>query len=130
MVIEEWMKETHCVSYSTKIDSHMLQCLTNEKSSHYLLDNLMCKSMVYLVIEEWLCRHTVWDSFLKQIQHCCSSPPVKKHTLCVRYFTVLNMGNVCHWCALSRHTVLGIPQIFIHICCTIWPLKNQRLFER
>ena len=40
--IEKWLKQTHCVSYSTNIDTVLFHYLTSEKIRHYVLANLPC----------------------------------------------------------------------------------------
>ena len=52
LVIEELINQTHSVRYSTNIDSVQLHYLTIEKSIHYMLADLMCLFVVFLLIEE------------------------------------------------------------------------------
>ena len=42
LAIENWSKQTNCVSYSTNTDTVLLNYLTSEDSRHYMLANLLC----------------------------------------------------------------------------------------
>ena len=127
LVIEKWFKQTHCVIFSTEIDSILLHYLTSKTIRHYVLANLMFYFVAHLVIEKWFMKthyfrySTKIDSVLL---HSLTSE--KSDTLCsiiycaqFRYFWSLRSG----W---SRHTMLAVSRIFIQVCCIISSLKKAK----
>ena len=119
-------KQTHCVSYSEKIDSFMLHNLTIDISRHYVLYNLLYSFVVHLVIEEWI-NHT----------HCVSYS-TNIDSVMLHYFTSEKSDSRCYlincvnlwyiWSLKSewiRHTLLAIPRRFIQLCCIISPVNKS-----
>ena len=125
LVIEDWFKQTHCVSYFTKIRLGFLIIISVGKS-YTMCWIIYCVSFGYFwSLKSGLSRYTVLAIPRILIQFCYTISPVNKsYTMCQIIYCV----NLCYIWSLksewSRHTVLAIPKILIQFCCIIWPVKK------
>ena len=89
LIIEEKIKQTHCVRYSTKIDSNFLHYLNGEKIRKYVVAHYSVNWRYNFSIQSEWSRHTILAILYWFIQLCCIIWPVHNQKLCVIKFTVI-----------------------------------------
>ena len=89
LVIEEWMEQTKCVSYSNINDSVLLHNLTNKNYDTMCYLIYFVHLWINISLKNAWSRHSVIDILIFCIQFCCTIWQMKNKTLCVSKSNVL-----------------------------------------
>ena len=128
MIIEEWFKQTHYVSYFNNKRSVLMHNLTSKNIRHHVLADQLFWSGVHLVIAKWF-KHTHCVRYFNNIHSICFTIwPVNKADNMYWLNNCVDLGFI--WSLrsdLSRHTVLYISLISIWFVSWFDQWMKQRL---